>query len=128
MRFSKSSILFWALLVSGYAVQAQTGQIVGKVIDSKTLAALPFANVFINQTTLGTATDETGSYVLNEIPEGLNEVVVSFVGYQSYQTKVQIVQGKAVQLNVRLAVDEKQLETVVVEGTRDKAWEKQLKN
>lgn len=114
--------------MSGYAVHAQTGQIVGKVIDSKTLEALPFANVFINQTTLGTATDETGSYVLNEISEGLNEVVVSFVGYQSYQTKVQIVQGKAVQLNVRLAVDEKQLETVVVEGTRDKAWEKQLKN
>jgi hypothetical protein len=128
VRLFKANIGWWFFFISVFGAYGQSGQIIGKVIDSKTLEPLPFANIFINQTTLGTAADETGSFVLTDVPDGLNEVVVSFVGYQSYQTKVQIITGKGIQLNVRLAIDEKQLETVVVTGTRDKAWEKQLKN
>ena len=96
MRLFKANIGWWFFFISVFGAYGQSGQIIGKVIDSKTLEPLPFANIFINQTTLGTAADETGSFVLTDVPDGLNEVVVSFVGYQSYQTKVQIITGKGI--------------------------------
>ncbi|NJN28896.1 MAG: carboxypeptidase-like regulatory domain-containing protein [Cyclobacteriaceae bacterium] len=93
--FKVNNIGCWFFFIGCFTAYAQSGQIVGKVIDSNTQEALPFANIFINQTTLGTAADEAGNFVLNEVPEGLNEVVVSFVGYQSYQTKIQIIVRKS---------------------------------
>ncbi|MEQ1588409.1 MAG: carboxypeptidase-like regulatory domain-containing protein, partial [Cyclobacteriaceae bacterium] len=105
----------------------QTGEVKGKILDSKTLEPLPFSNIFINNTTLGVAADQNGSYLLNNIPVGSNEIVFSFVGYQSYQKKIQIKSGETIQLDIRLLPDETVLETVVVSGTRDKEWDKQFK-
>lgn len=115
------------LLSVAFIAQAQTGEIRGKVLDAKTLEPLPFSNVFINNTTLGVAADQNGNYLLNNIPVGPNEIVFSFVGYQSYQKKIQVKDGQSFQLDIRLLPDEKVLETVVVSGTRDKEWDKQLK-
>ncbi|MBY0433821.1 MAG: carboxypeptidase-like regulatory domain-containing protein, partial [Cyclobacteriaceae bacterium] len=105
---------------------AQTGQISGKVLDSKTQEPLPFANIFINNTTLGVAADANGQYVLKNVPVGVQEIVFSFVGYESYQTRVSVQDGQTLALSVKLVPDDKQLEKVEVTGTRDKKWEKQL--
>ena len=53
----------------------QTSKISGRVLDAKTLGPLPFANVFINNTTIGTTTDENGFFKLNNVPVGRNEVI-----------------------------------------------------
>jgi TonB-dependent SusC/RagA subfamily outer membrane receptor len=106
---------------------AQTGELRGKVLDSKTSEALPFAHIFVNLTTLGTTSDAQGNYVLKNLPAGVHEVVFSFIGYTSYQTKVTAKAGESNTLDIRLVPLETQLETVVVSGTRDKEWEKQLK-
>ena len=44
---------------------SQTGQINGKVLDSKTQEPLPFANVFINNTTIGVAADANGDFTFS---------------------------------------------------------------
>ena len=105
---------------------AQTSKISGQVVDAKTSGPLPFANVFINNTTIGTATDENGFFKLN-VPIGRNEVIFSFVGYQSHQTRVDLTDQQQLEITVRLAPDDKMLENVQVEGKRDKVWESQLK-
>ena len=117
------------LLITALAIQsfAQTSVVTGKVRDAATAEPLPFANVFINQTTIGTATDAQGNYTLKNVPVGANEIVFSFVGYKSYPSKIQIKEGETKQLDIRLQSDDVQLETVEVKGTRDKEWDKQLK-
>jgi len=61
------SFFLLLIIVSGFA--QTTGTIKGKVTDSKTGEALPFCNVFINNTTLSTVTDIDGNFTLIDIPE-----------------------------------------------------------
>ena len=105
---------------------AQT-TITGRVRDAKTSEPLPFANIYINNTTVGVAANAKGEYELNNVPEGLNEVVFSFVGYETYTTKVIVTSGLGVKLDIRLKQDERQLENVSVSATKDKEWNKRLK-
>lgn len=129
--FKSNSTLFWAcfvfLVYLSVQAHAQNGVVSGKVRDAATSEPLPFTHVFVNQTTVGTVTDEQGNYTLNGVPGGANEIVFSFVGYKPYSAKIQIKDGEGRQLDIRLQVDDTQLETVEVKGTRDKEWEKQLK-
>lgn len=124
---SRVFTLVFFLFICINSLYAQTGQLKGKLRDSKTLEPLPFANVFINLTTIGVAADQVGNYLLSNIPPGTHEIVFSFVGYKSYQKRVQLEAGITMELDVLLVPDETELETVVVSSTRDKEWDKQLK-
>lgn len=104
----------------------QTGLLSGKIFDAETGDVLPFANVFINNTTLGAASDIDGTFEISTIPSGWHEVVFSFVGYKSYQTRVQIKANETNQVLIKLVPDEQQLDVIQVSATRDKSWEKQL--
>ncbi len=124
---TRGIVLALFLLINISVLYSQTAQVKGRLRDSKTLEPLPFANVFINLTTLGVAADQFGNYSLTNIPPGSHDIVFSFVGYKSYQKKIQLTAGMTMELDVLLVPDEIELETVVVSGTRDKEWDKQLK-
>jgi hypothetical protein len=115
------------LCISPLISFAQTGSISGRVIDSETLEPLPFANVFINNTTLGTPTTDKGEFSIKNVPVGSPEVVFSFIGYQTYQVRVNVKDGEDLRMNIKLIQLKGQLDEVTVKGTRDKAWERQLK-
>jgi hypothetical protein len=107
--------------------QAQGGTISGTVSDAVTAELLPFAHVFINQTTIGVVTDNQGYYSIRHIPAGESTLVVSFVGYKTYLLKVQVKEGVTKQADIRLEPDGRQLDNVEVKGSRDKEWDKHLK-
>ncbi|WP_455593172.1 TonB-dependent receptor [Bacteroides sp.] len=65
--------------ISGYA--QGKGNLRGVVKDD-TGDVLPGAAVVVKGTTLGTATDLNGSYILQGIPAGPTEVVVNYLGYE----------------------------------------------
>lgn len=113
--------------MQSFNLLAQRGVITGTVQDAVSTEPLPFAHVFINQTTIGTVTDSQGLYTLGQVPVGESTIVVSFVGYKSNLLKVQIIDGETKQVDIRLLPDDKQLDNVEVKGTRDKEWDKQLK-
>ncbi|MFC7666916.1 carboxypeptidase-like regulatory domain-containing protein [Hymenobacter humi] len=60
-------------------------KLTGQVRDARTQQPLPFASVFLANTTHGTATDSTGHFTLAGFPGGQYEVVVSYVGYELYK-------------------------------------------
>lgn len=118
---------FAILLLSALSAFGQTGSVSGRVIDSETNEGLPFANVFVNNTTLGTATSVEGDFTIKNIPIGSTELVFSFVGYQTYQTRIIIKDGEDLRLNIKLVPQKELLTEVQIKGTRDKAWERQVK-
>jgi len=68
--------------MSSFLVSGQ--EITGTVLDSRTKAPLSGASVYFNNTTLGTITNEKGEFSL-EYPSSLKtQLVVSFLGYQSF--------------------------------------------
>ncbi|MEQ8301918.1 MAG: carboxypeptidase-like regulatory domain-containing protein [Cyclobacteriaceae bacterium] len=104
-----------------------TGTIYGKILDAKTLDPLPYGNVFINATTRGTATSESGEFEIGDIPFGKVELVISYVGYRTAKVEVTVSSPIVNVGNLSLAPEEQILEDVNIEAKRDRKWDKELK-
>ena len=116
-------VCYWLLSIS---LQAQT--ISGKVIDAKTLEPLPFANVFINNTTIGTTSEMNGEFKLKNVRQpAVYEVIFSFVGYESFKMKVSLSENELKIGTIRLTPAKVELSSLEVTGTKDTQWEKKLK-
>ncbi len=100
--------------------------IYGKVSDAHTREPLPFTNVFVNHTTIGTVADQDGTYVL-AIPRGEYDVVCSFVGYQSFKIQTSARGPDSIRMDIKLVPSKEQLDSVVIRGSADKEWEKLVK-
>jgi hypothetical protein len=119
------SLLFWICCIP-FDLFSQGITITGRIVDVETLEPLPFAHVFIDQTTVGTVTDINGEYTLEHVENGLYKLVFSFVGYEMYYSSV-TVNGSDLRVSARLIPIKEMLESVEVKGTKDKEWEDQLK-
>jgi len=112
--FHKHSILLWIVLTSSYCF-AQTTSLSGKVTDNGD--PLPLANVLLKGTEIGTATDIDGVFELTDIPAGDYMILVTSLGYQPYQTKINIEAGANKTVNIQLEASAQSLEETVVTGT-----------
>jgi hypothetical protein len=59
-----------------------TGKIAGIIKDKQTGEPLPGVNVEVIGTTLGASTDIDGYYVIVNVPVGVQELRVSYIGYK----------------------------------------------
>ncbi|GAB3913055.1 hypothetical protein GCM10028803_56700 [Larkinella knui] len=115
-------LLVW-IAVSGVRAQ-ETTTITGKVTEKQTGQPLPFANVYLNNTTHGTTTDEKGRYKLTNVPLGTIELVASFLGYQPARQSVRLENNQPRILNLELKSTGVTLADVTVKAKRDKTWER----
>ncbi len=95
------------LLFSTLLFSQNKGTVSGTVLDKEfENAALPFANVFIKGTSIGTTTDFDGKYEL-KADAGIYTLVFSFIGYKTIEIpKIQIKQGENTILNQILSANE----------------------
>lgn len=93
---NKLSVIIYFLFSTAAIILAQNeGGIKGKIIDSKTNAPLPGANILIMETSLGTSTDNEGYFNLLNVPEGLYQIRVSYIGYNHFiKPDVRVVRKK----------------------------------
>ncbi len=103
--FSLSAALL--LLVTAYS-QSITG-----TVKSSTKEAIPFANIVVLNSTIGTAADKEGNFTLT-LPNGNHTIVVSFVGYATQTKTAQIEKGKTTTIDFTLTEQSNQLDEVVV--------------
>ena len=59
----------------------------GHVLDANTQEHIPYATVAIKGTTIGCAANSSGHYILNNLPVGEQEIVVSAIGYENVELK-----------------------------------------
>lgn len=101
-------------LVGSFFATGQNSGITGTVIDDEVADVLPFANVLVKGTNIGTTTDFDGKYVLNVEP-GTYTLVFSFVGYQTKEiTEVVVVANDYTIVDVSLGSAANALQEVVV--------------
>ncbi len=99
----------------------------GTVRDARTEELLPFANVYINNTTKGVQTDDKGNFSLQNPPLGTVQLVVSYLGYEPFQQTLNLEPNQPLTLAVRLTPIANMLSDVEVKAKRDKEWERRLK-
>lgn len=90
----------------------------GHVLDETTGEHLPYVNVQLKGTNIGTVTDETGHYLLKDLPVGRQIIVFSYVGYETLELPINIVEDKTVELKAALREVSQQLNSVVVTANR----------
>ena len=90
----------------------------GHVIDKATGEHLPYIVVMLKGTTIGVATENTGHYMIRNVPEGNFTVEVSAVGYKTQTREIDIRKGRSYEVNFTLEEDFVQIDGVIVSATR----------
>ncbi len=80
---------------------------------------VPFVNISIKGTFLGTTTDATGHYSLVNLPEGKHTIIASAVGYKPAEQTITIIKNNVQEVNFRITEDFIGLEEVVVSSDRN---------
>lgn len=116
MKATYISILFFMMLpgiINGQ--QKNTGEIEGRVFNSKNNEGVPFANVVIYQTTIGSASNFDGEFLFTGIKPGFVRLQVSAVGFKTYiSEEIMVTNAKKVNINIPLEETSIAIEEVVV--------------
>ena len=98
--------------------QETDAHIYGHVIDKTTGEHLPYIVVMLKGTTIGVTTENTGHYMIRNIPEGSFTVEVSAIGYKTQTREIKVRKGRSYEVNFTLEEDFVQIDGVIVSATR----------
>ncbi len=97
------AVLVLLILFDNVGYAGQSGKIAGYVKDAKTGEAILGANVILEGTYYGAATDENGYYYIINVAPGVYTLKVSSIGYQTVKiTNVRINIDKTTRIDVEL--------------------------
>ena len=104
----KIYIYFFVYLLFFHVLQlnllyANDFTISGAVSDSISGNYLVGANVYIENTAIGTSTDEKGKYNLTNINKGMYDITVSYIGYKKVSKKINLVNERFIIMDFKLS-------------------------
>lgn len=120
------SLLILFFFIGFEALAQQQFTITGVVKDADTGETLPFANVFFAETTYGVNTDDNGRFNLKVSQPGTYDLIVRFVGYQTYGLNIRLENDFNISLEVRLVPEELNLGSFTLTAQRDADWQRYL--
>lgn len=97
-----------------------TGKVAGVVTDSETGEALVGVNVYLDGTSLGSATDEDGYYVILGVPSGTYTIIAEYVGYNKMTYEgMRVTSAVTTNQDFAMTSTALQLEDVIIYAQRD---------
>ncbi|MFT6055605.1 MAG: hypothetical protein ACJAS3_001960 [Roseivirga sp.] len=119
-----------AFFISAFSLNsfAQGNQYIfeGIVTDIETDEVLPFASVFLANTTFGTVTNDQGEFRLEVDQPGSYDLIVKFVGFKTFSASYPIFQSQTIRVEVNLERDIRFVDGATVTARRDSDWWKNL--
>lgn len=106
----KSIFNFMLLFIACSSLYGQQ-QIFGTVINSETNSPVFSASIYFPQLEKGTLTDDSGSFIISNIPAGTYKMIVSSLGYTTYTAEVKL---PASPLQIRLDPTAIEMEEVII--------------
>lgn len=97
---------------------SQSGTITGRITDQENQSPLIGANVIVEGTTMGAASDVNGNYTIVNVPAGAVTLKVSYIGYEEKKVKITVTLGGTVKTDIGLSAEAIQMETYVVTASR----------
>lgn len=81
---------------------AASGTISGRVVDAESGQVLPGANVYLEGTNIGTATDISGEYTILNVPPGMYTLVVNYIGFGKKEVQIMVRMNQAITQDIEL--------------------------
>ena len=120
MKHTSVLALFWFLLGAiAPTVFAATGSIAGNVSNAGTGNLLEGARITLPALRLDTLSDETGRFVLDAVPAGAHEIVVTYLGLDTQKFTVNVTAGQRAIRDFDLTTGVYQLQAFTVTGERE---------
>lgn len=101
----------------GYAIE-------GHVFNKETEEAVLYATVMLKNTTIGTTTDETGSFIIRELKPGKYTLVISCLGYKTLESEVVLTEEETPHAHILLEPHAVTIDEVVVSANRNETSRK----
>lgn len=121
------AVVALVLLGSIAAAQTPTTTLSGRVLDAKTRQPVPFATVYLNNTSRGTTADENGGYRLTGVPLGSQELIGSSLGYRATRQPLRLTDTRSRAVDLILTPADNSLATVTVTARHNQAWVRQFR-
>ena len=90
------------------------GKIKGLVLNKVTGNPLPYANVFLDGTSLGSSTDPKGNFLILDVPPGSYTIKIRYIGYKKLDEQIESVEGETLEKQFSLDPEALEGETVNV--------------
>lgn len=101
-------------------LHAQTGKIKGVVLDKSTKDPLIGANIMVDGTSIGAASDINGEFIIPNVPAGNKVLKVSYIGYFEQKIDMELFDGRITFFRVELESNIIELsETVIVSAQKE---------
>jgi outer membrane receptor for ferrienterochelin and colicin len=102
--FKRSNVLLIILFfITSISISAQNVRVYGSVKNRLNNAPLPFANVLIDGSSIGTTTDIDGNFELLNIEPGIYNFKCSYIGFNTLlKTEIQLTTNKNLRLDFEL--------------------------
>ena len=97
---------------------SQQGTIKGRVFDESNNEAIPFANIIVFGTTIGSSSDLDGNFIFTGLEPGFVKLAISAVGYELKVTEdFQVTNAKTFFIDIAMKPKEFELQEVVVKAS-----------
>ncbi len=104
------------LILTTFPGFAQEGKLSGRITSEG--GPVSFANIYIENSNLGTTADEKGNYVLKNIPAGNHSIQVSAIGFKNFSGNIAITEGQTKTQNFELEKSSSELDEVLIVDTQ----------
>ncbi|MFO7999259.1 MAG: carboxypeptidase-like regulatory domain-containing protein, partial [Bacteroidales bacterium] len=94
--------------------KATDANVFGHVVNAETGDHIPFINLIIEGTRIGTITDGSGHYLLTNLPEGTHTLVVQGMGYTTTTRDFSIAAGQSVEVDIEVETTSINLDEIVI--------------
>lgn len=99
--------------------QKHTASITGHIINSKTGSHIPYVTIELKGTTIAVFADDTGHYILSDLPEGEFTMQATKIGHTIAKKKVTIAKGERLEINFEMQEEAVTMKEVVITATRN---------
>jgi hypothetical protein len=111
--FIRAPIILFLLI--SINLSGQSGKIQGRIYDITSNEPLPFANIIIAGTNIGTTSDLDGNFTFTGVNPGFIQLIATYVGYkQTISQEILITNAKTATVDIAMEVAETELEEIYV--------------
>ncbi len=113
--------------IAGSFQNQNKASIFGKVTSSIDMKPLANVNIFIANTMLGAATNDSGYFAIRNVPLGTHELVVTNIGFEPRKLTIRLAREKDKEINLKLIPKAVQAPEIQITARREPDWKKHLK-
>ena len=106
------------ILVAFATISNAQNTFTSKIVDSENNEVLIGATILLKGTINGVNTNTQGSAILENIPNGKQRIIVSYIGYQEREIIYTFPQAGLVENKIKLTVSDSEIDEIIIEATR----------